>query len=608
MKGMKNLARFGKKHIVTLIAIIALSTILQVLYSYLPLFVQYAIKALTNEIDGTGNLNVNLPKWLIDILAGQSNILSLLLVVGASMIILQAFRSFMRFYDNYLTGKLTQDISRDMRIAIYDHVGELPYSYHNKMDTGDLIQRSTSDIDTSSGFISNQIPSLLNIFVTIFMGAYQVYFICPTLMWVSLIIVPVSGITSVIYFRYVNKSFQKIEEAESKMTTIIQENVNSARIVRAFSNEKFEYDKMNKANREYANKDQKFVSKMAIFWGASDCSVMLQYAITISVSIFLAQKGLVDAGDITACLLLMGMLVWPIRGLGRIIADFGKTLVAVNRIQEVLDEKSEFTDNGTLKPEITGNIEFKDVCFKFDDGNSELLHGVTFDIKKGEMVAIVGKTGSGKSTICNLLTRMLDYSDGHILIDGVELKDIEKHYLRQNIKLVLQDPFLYSKSIYDNIAITNKNLSEENIYKAATLANIHDEVKQFEKGYHTLVGEKGTTLSGGQKQRVAIARILVDNAPVVIFDDSLSALDTKTDLLIRKALKENNSKQTMIVITHRTTTAKEADKIIVLDNGKVAEIGTHAELQNKDGLYKELWGIQGELEKEFKAVMEGSDC
>ena len=602
MSGIKRLLSWSKKYLWLVVLIVILCTILQWLYAYLPLFIQYAFERL-----GYGTNKADLPDFLLNIYNSIEDPIKCILIVGLSMIILQTFRSIMRFTTNYYQGALAHYIGHNMRIKLYDHIIDLPYSYHNHSDIGDLIQRSTSDIDQTSTFISSQIPGLIDIFVTVGIGAYRVYKISPILMLVSIITLPITGIASIVYFKYCNKAFDDIEKTESNMTTTIQENVNGARVVRAFSNESYEFEKMDKANKAFRDKSGKFNTILSLYWGCSDFVVFSQYAITMTVGIFLAKKGILGAADLVAAFLLMGMLIWPMRGLGRIISSFSKASVASNRIQEILDNKSEFNIDGELKPEIYGNIEFKDVFFKFDDDNKHLLNGVSFKINKGETIAIVGKTGSGKSTICNLITRMYEIDKGDILIDGASIKDINKKYLRKNIKMVLQDPFLFTKSIYENISISDSTSPKEKVMEAARLAAIHEEVEKFEKGYKTIVGEKGTTLSGGQKQRVAIARMLVDDSNVIIFDDSLSALDTKTDLMIRNALKEKQSNKTMIIITHRSTTAKEADKIIVLDKGSIAQIGTHDELVKQEGLYKELWGIQGDLENEFiKVLKEGN--
>lgn len=600
MSGIKRIFKWSKKYILYFILIVSLSIVLQIMFSYLPLYIQYAFKALKGSDD-----NVALPKFIINIFEMGNTTLEIILIVSIVMIVSQLIRSIMRFFCNYYQGALSHYIGYDMRLMIYDHVCDLDYTYHNGADIGDLIQRSTSDVDQISTFISNNIPSFINIFVTVGIGAYQVYQISPIMMLVSIVTVPFTAISSIFYFKFCNKKFDDIEKAESKMTTVIQENVNSSRVVRAFSNEKFEFEKMDKASRDYSNKNQKFVNMMAIFWGISDGVTFLQYALTLSTGILLAREGIIDSSDIIACLLLMGMLIWPMRGLGRMIANFGKASVAANRIGELMDKETEFELNGKLTPEISGKIEFENVSFTFKDDETHLLKNVSFTVNKGETIALVGKTGSGKSTICNLLTRMLEYDDGKILLDGIDIKDIDKKHLRRNIRLVLQDPFLFSKNVFDNIGITLNEHADEKIYKAAQIASIHDEVLKFEKGYKTIVGEKGTTLSGGQKQRVAIARMLVTDAPVIIFDDSLSALDSKTDATIRKSLKNKDRNQTMIIITHRTTTAKEADKILVLDKGQIVQCGKHDELVNEDGLYKELWGIQGELENEFMEVLRG---
>ncbi len=466
----------------------------------------------------------------------------------------------------------------------------------------------TSDVDTIKSFITNQLPEILYIIASFSAGAYQMYMIEKKIMFVTLIVVPISLIASIIYFRYVEKKFEEIEEVEAKMTIALQENINGVRVVKAFNNEKYEINKFDKRNDQFRSMNEKLNNAMGLYWGLSDGTTMLQYALTISVAIFLAKKGMVSTGDIIACMMYIGMLVYPVRSLGRIIGDFGKAVVASNRVNEILAIPDEYTLNdGSLTPEIKGNIEFKNVSFKFDDSNDNLLNNISFSISKGETIALVGKTGSGKSTIASLLTRLLEYNGGEILIDGINLKDISKHWIRKNIGIVLQDPFLYAKTIMENIRIGDKALPDEKVYEASQMAAIHNDILEFSEGYNTLVGEKGVTLSGGQKQRVAIARMLILDKPIIIFDDSLSAVDTKTDVQIRNALKMRKEKLTTIIITHRITTAKEADKIIVLENGSISDIGTHQELASREGLYKMLWDIQGALEKEFDLVKRGDN-
>lgn len=603
MKKSINLWRWSKKYLFLVIFIIVLNFVLQYLYSYIAILVELATSVLGNE-----NSSVNLPSFLIDFFLSFEKPLTIILVIGISMVLLQLFRSILRFLDGYLRAYGTEHIGYDMRTKIYNHVLDLPYTYHNNLDIGDLIQRSTSDIDTSSSFICSQFPELISIFITISIGAYQVGQINLILMGVSLISLPLLGISSIFWFNYINKKFTQIEEKEAVVTTVVQENINSSRVVRAFSNEAYELKKMKKANDEYYNKLYSLYIREPIFWGFTDFVATFQYALTIAVAIYLAYKGLVTTSDITACLLLLGMVIWPIRGLGRIISNYGKAIVAANRIEEVLKEASEYENNGSLTPEITGSIKFENVSFKFNDTTEELLKNISFDINKGDVIAIVGKTGSGKTTICNLLTRFLDYNEGTIYLDETPITKIDKHYLRKNIKMILQDPFLFSNNVLENVRITDNNLSKEEVRKACSIASIDSEIMNFKEGYETIVGEKGTTLSGGQKQRIAIARMLVSKAPILIFDDSLSALDTKTDYLIRKALKRNNNKQTMIIITHRITTAKEADKILVLNEGKIEAYASHNELLNISPLYKELWQIQGELEDEFKDVVKGGEA
>lgn len=573
-------------------------------YSYVPQFIKYVIDVVLKE---TKEVSITLPSFLIDYYESFTDKLTIITVVAISLVIYQLIRGLMMFTNGYVKGLLGEKVMLDMRTSLYDHIQKLSYKYHNNVDAGDLIQRCTSDVETIKTFLSTQLPEIIYIFISIIAGAIQMSVIDVRIMLVTLIILPVSFISSLIYFKYTTKKFEIVEENEANLTSVIQENVNGVRVVKAFNAELDEIKRFDIENEKVKKSNDKLNNGMAVFWSMSDLSTFLQYALTVFVCILFGRSKIVSTGDIIACMMYIGMLVWPIRNLGRIIADFGKATVAANRIDEVLTEIDEYQENGKLTPEISGKIEFQDVSFKFDDSEEELFKNLSFTINKGETVAFVGRTGSGKSTIANLLVRMFDITGGKILIDGTDIKDIEKHHLRKSVGILLQEPFLYTKTIMENIRIANPKLTEEDVYKVAKIASIHDDINEFELKYNTLVGEKGVTLSGGQKQRIAIARMLVMNKPIIIFDDSLSAVDTKTDAQIRKALKENKEKLTSIIITHRITTAKEADKIIVLNNKTIEAVGTHEELVEKSPLYKSLWDIQGSLESEFTKLLEGGE-
>ncbi len=597
MKKKNNLSKlfkWAKPHLLLLVLIMIITIVVPVTYSYVPQFIKYVFDCV---LDPNPEATNTLPKFLIDFFNSFAD-LENVLIVGVVLVIFQFFRGLLMFVNGVLKGTFAERIAYDMRTKLYNHIQDLSFTYHSSVDTGDLIQRCTSDIDTIKSFISTQLPEILYIFASFISGALQMANINISIMFITLCVVPITLTSSFIYFNYVQKKFEEVENYESDMTIALQESVNGVRVVKAFAREKFEIEKFNAKSKKYKNESFKLNRAMAFYWGFSDGLTLLQYAATIGYCIYLAKTGL-STGDIVVCIEYISMLVYPIRSLGRIIGDFGKSTVAAGRVDEILTTSTEYVNNGKEKPVITGNIKFDNVSFKFDDTDKHLLDGVSFEIKSGETVAIVGKTGSGKSTIVNMLVRMLEYDKGSITLDGVELKKIDKRFARENIGIILQDPFLYAKTIYENISIALPNSNEKKIFAAAKTAAIHNDILSFDKGYDTLVGEKGTTLSGGQKQRIAIARMLVLNKPIIIFDDSLSALDTKTDLQIRNALKLKDEKMTSIIITHRITTAKEADKIIVLENGRVSAIGKHEELSQKPGLYKSLWDIQGALENEF---------
>jgi len=585
--------------------------IYQFTYSNVPLFTQFLINTLIEDprvVIGTATVsNVNLPRFVIAFFENGQTTIDIIIRVAIGLVILQVFRFTMRFFEMWLRAHLYEKLAESHRNKMYKHIQSLDYAYHNNVDTGDLIQRVTTDIDTITNFLTRRMLDFVFLIATISFGAYQLMKLNTTMVFVSLIVLPLIGVSSIIYFKKVDKLFVDIEEKESEMITVVQENLSALKVVRAFANESHEVNKMNKKNRSYTNALIKTNKIIAVYWGSMDFLGVIQYLLIITIGVYAARQGQMNAGSIIAALQLVGMLIWPVRGLGRLINDYGKALVSSDRLNEIYDKPSEFENNGEHKIKIRGDISFKHVSFKFEDSKKDLLQDVSFDIKAGETVAIIGRTGSGKSTIINLLMRMYEYQKGEITIDGYPINTLDKQSLRSQMGVVLQEPFLFSKTVYDNIAIKNKDIDENIVYEAATQAALQKDISTFKQGYHTIVGEKGTTLSGGQKQRVAIARVLVENHPVLIFDDALSAVDTQTDLMIRKALLEKNYKHTTIIITHRIITAKQADKIIVLNNGKVEHIGTHETLKHIDGLYQTLWHIQGKLEDEFDDMLKAGE-
>ncbi|PKK97457.1 MAG: ABC transporter ATP-binding protein [Tenericutes bacterium HGW-Tenericutes-3] len=601
------LFRLAKGFTVLFLIAALLTLIHQWTYSNVPLFTQYLIKTLLAQPGiAVGNASVGevyLPAFLLAYFEKTQDVMEIIMRVAISLMILQVFRFSLRFIEMWTKGYLLERMGEKMRIRLYRHIQDLNYQFHNNADTGDLIQRVTTDVESTTGFLSSRMLDVVHLLATLFFGAYQMLLINSTMVWITLAIVPFVAASSIIYFLKIDKIFMNIEHMESNMMTVIQENLSGSRVVKAFANEAFEIEKMDTKNRSYANEIKRANKIAAVYWGTMDFVGITQYLIIIAIGVYYVQRGLMDAAGVVASLSLVGMLIWPVRGLGRIINDFGKALVASDRINEILSKPSEYDHDGTQTPEITGDIEFKDVSFKFEDTTEHLLKKVSFKIEAGQTVAIIGRTGSGKSTIINLLLRMYDYQNGEILVDGISLKDIQKKHIRSRVGVVLQDPFLYSKTVFENIAIAHKNVEKDRVYMAAMTAALEKDIKTFKQGYETIVGEKGTTLSGGQKQRVAIARVLVSDKPILIFDDALSAVDTKTDMMIREALLNKTYKNTTIIITHRITTAKEADLIVVLEQGNIEAIGTHEQLSQQPGLYQKLWSIQGKLEKEFQDLI-----
>lgn len=529
---------------------------------------------------------------------GKGVLVQNLWIAGIVIVLLTLLRGLFLYFKGKWSAMAAESIAKNMRERLYDHLQHLPYEYHTKAETGDLIQRCTSDVDTIRRFLAVQLVEVgraifMMVFVSIIMFLLDV-----KLTLVAIGVVPIILAFSYFFYREVKKSFKAADEAEGRMSTVLQENLTGVRVVRAFARENYEIDKFDKESLDYKDKCYHVLRLLAWFWSVSDFLSMFQIGIVLIFGSYWAFEGVITLGTLVVFITYEGMLLWPIRQLGRILTDMGKTLVALGRIQEILDEAREEEKDGELKPEIKGDINFQSVYFEYEKGKP-VLKDISFEVKEGETIAILGATGSGKSSLVHLLARLYDYQEGSIKIGGHEIKDINKKWLRKNIGLVLQEPFLFAKSIKENIGLARGDVRDTEIFEAANNAAVHDVILGFEEGYDTLVGERGVSLSGGQKQRVAIARTLIRECPILIFDDSLSAVDTETDAAIRQELKKKREDTTTFIISHRINTLAEADKILVIDEGRIVEVGTHQELINREGMYKRVWDIQNCLEKEM---------
>lgn len=542
------------------------------------------------------NERIALPQVLINMvnsIGGVEFLKHNLWVPALAIVVLSLITCICDYANKVSISKGSEGIVRNLRNKLFDHIQKLPYSWHAKNQTGDTIQRATQDVDLVRRFISSQLAELFRVSMLIIIALILMFSMNVKLSLIALAYIPVVILYNGIFYGIVSKGFSKADEADGKLYATAQENLTGVRVVRAFGREKYEVDKFDKRNRAYSDLWINLGHKLSLYWSSGDLFSGLQVLTIIVMGTIEAVNGNITLGEFLAFVQYNSMLVWPIRAFGRVLSEMSKTKVSLKRISEILNEEEEVDDENALTPEIRGkDIEFKNVSFKYSD--KPIIDNLNFKIEAGKTFAILGGTGSGKSTIMHLLDRLYDIDDGcgQITIGGVDIKNIRLSHLRKNIGMVLQEPFLYSKTIGKNIAIQENETDIDMVKRVASIACVHDSVEGFTNGYETMVGERGVTLSGGQKQRVAIARMLMQNAPIMVFDDSLSAVDSETDAKIRHALKNNRKGATTILISHRVTTLMQADVIMVLDKGSIADIGTHEELLNRDGIYRSIYNVQ----------------
>ena len=555
--------------------------------------------AIDNAIGGK---EPNLPKFVTDFVnntfGGFSYLGKHLWIMALAVVAVAILRAVSGYFQRVLNNRGAETLVRSMRDKLFFHIEHLPYEWHMKNHTGDIIQRCTSDVEMVRQFVAEQLVSVVRISIMIIMSLSFMFSMNVPLTLIAIIPVPFILAYVLVFRKDMEKGFRECDEMEGKVSARIQENLTGMRVVRAFAQENKEKERFIKENNYYNSLWVKLAGVMARFFTIQHSLSQLQILLVIVVGCIFCVGGRITPGEYVAFISYNAMLAWPIRRLGRMISEMSKAGVSLERINYIMGEEPEKDSPDAFDAPMDKDICFEHVNFSYE-GSAEVLHDVNFTIEAGSTLGILGGTGSGKSTLMLLLDKMyaLPEGCGTISIGGVDIRKIRTKHLRKNISMVLQEPFLFSKTIEENIGIFSKEINKEKVISASKAACLDESVQGFSKGYDTFVGERGVTLSGGQKQRAAIARALLANAPIMIFDDSLSAVDTETDAKVRKALEERFGSATIILISDRITTLSKADKVIVLDNGRIAEIGTPDELKTSGGIYNKIHDIQSGIEE-----------
>ena len=530
--------------------------------------------------------------WIYDKLE-TSGVFSSSLLICAILVALSAvLTGFFNYLSRVNMAKGAERMIKKLRDGLFSHTQSLPFEWHAKNQTGDVIQRCTSDVETTRRFVMQQLLEVLRTVILIIIALIIMFSRSVLMASVVTAFLPVILLYSMFFFKRISNKFLACDEAEGEMTVRVQENLTGVRVVRAFGRERYETERFDEKSVAFADKWIALGTTFGLYWGIGDAVSALQLLCVIVTGSLMAASGRLSFGELLVFISYTMSVTWPVRQLGRILSEMSKVGVSLKRIKEIFDAEGEKEDPNAIMPPLDRDIEFKNVSFSYDD--QPILENISFKIEKGTTFGILGATGSGKSTITYLLNRLYDVPNdsGEITIGGVDIRQIDKSHLRRNVGLVLQEPFLFSKTIFDNIDIASRKKDIGKVREKARIAAVDDSITSFTGGYETVVGERGVTLSGGQKQRIAIARTLMMSAPIMVFDDSMSNLDMETDAKIQEALRKDTAGATVILVSHRISTLMAADKIMVVENGRLTEIGSHFELVQKNGHYRRIYDLQ----------------
>jgi ATP-binding cassette subfamily B protein len=526
-----------------------------------------------------------------------------LLWTAAGFVGLAAFQGAFSFFSGRLAARTAEWTTRRLRDAFYDQIQKLPFSYLDKAPTGDLIERATSDMDAVRKFSAEQAIGFGRVVLLFGVNFGALLSLNGKLAIASVVVIPVVLAISIVFFRLISKRYESYQEQEAVLSTTLQENLTGVRVVKAFARQAFEIERFDTVNREKFRRGRRLLFMNAFFWPATDVLCGFQMLGGFAYGALLAIAGDITVGTYMASVGMILQIIWPIRFLGRLIVDISSGLVSYERLMTILREAQEPLAEGVVPADgaVRGELHFKDVAFGYDAAKP-ILQGISFHCAPGQSIALLGSTGSGKTSLVNLVPRFYDYTAGSITLDGRELREYSRHALRRRIGIVEQEPFLFSRTILENITYgVHGEVPRERVEEAARAAAIHDVILSFPKGYQTMVGEKGVTLSGGQKQRVAIARTILKDPAILILDDSTSSVDTETEAAIRGALEKLMEGRTSFIIAHRVQSLMKADLILVFDAGRIVERGTHATLLAKGGMYRRIFDLQTRIESELES-------
>ncbi|MCP4359964.1 MAG: ABC transporter ATP-binding protein [Chloroflexi bacterium] len=549
-----------------------------------------------------------LGRFVDDVLPSE-NLNQLLPLVVLGLLSLAAMQGLFSYIGGRLAAKTSEGIARRLRDYIYDHLQRLTFSYHDRMQTGDLLARSTSDIDAVRKMFAEQLIGIGRISLLFIVNFAALLLLNVRLALFSVIVIPIIMIISMYFFVKVGRAYEKFQEQEARLSNQLQENLTGVRVVKAFARQEFEITAFDKENEEKYQRGRKLTLMHSIYWPSTDLLCGFQMIAGFFVAAVMALNGSISVGMYIAYVGFVVQIIWPIRNLGRLIADISTGFVSFGRLQHLIKVDKEPLTQGTHQPDgrIQGTVSFENVSFHYEGEDDDVLHDINFTVQAGQKVALMGGTGSGKTSIVNLLPRFYDYTLGSIKLDGVELREYQREQLREQIGIVMQEPFLFSTTIRKNITYgVTREVTDEEVYEAARAAAVHDVIMTFPDGYNTMVGERGVTLSGGQKQRVTLARTILRDPALLILDDATSAVDTETEEIIRDAMKELMPGRTTFLIAHRVQSVMDADLILVFDHGRIIQSGTHKELVKQPGTYRRIYNLQSRIEAELEAELEAA--